>query len=46
MGHPGYRVEGKIFATMYYPDENWGMVKLTPEHNVAPPRLAARVARK
>ena len=31
MGHPDFRVEGRIIATLGYPDENWGMVKLTPE---------------
>jgi hypothetical protein len=31
MGHPDFRVKGKIFATLQYPDENWGMVKLHPE---------------
>ena len=31
MRHPDFRVRGKIFATLCYPDENWGMVKLTPE---------------
>jgi hypothetical protein len=31
MGHPDFRANGKIFATLQYPDENWGMVKLTPE---------------
>ena len=30
MGHPDFRVRGKIFATIY-PDETCGMVKLTPE---------------
>jgi len=35
MGHPDFRVGGKIFATLYYPDENWGMVKLTPEQQEA-----------
>ena len=29
-GHPDFRVKGKIFATIW-PDEGWGMVKLTPE---------------
>ena len=29
--HPDFRVAGKIFATLSYPDEKWGMVKLTPE---------------
>jgi hypothetical protein len=30
MGHPDFRVRGKIFATLG-PNEAWGMVKLTPE---------------
>jgi hypothetical protein len=30
MGHPDFRVNGKIFATLW-PDEQWGMVKLTPD---------------
>jgi hypothetical protein len=31
MNHPDFRIDGKIFATLGYPDENSGMVKLTPE---------------
>ena len=31
MGHPDFRANGKIFATLHYPDEKWGMVKLSPE---------------
>jgi hypothetical protein len=31
MRHPDFRVNGKIFATLGYPDSNWGMVKLRPE---------------
>jgi hypothetical protein len=31
MGHPDFRVGGKVFATLGYPDEDWGMVKLTAE---------------
>lgn len=31
MNHPDFRTGGKIFATLAYPDKNWGMVKLTPE---------------
>lgn len=31
MAHPDFRVGGKIFATLSHPDENWAMVKLTPE---------------
>jgi hypothetical protein len=30
MGHPDFRVRNKIFATLG-PDEDWGMVKLTPD---------------
>ncbi len=30
MDHPDFRVRGKIFATLGYPDDGWGMVKLTP----------------
>ena len=31
MNHPDFRIAGKIFASLGVPDENWGMVKLTPE---------------
>ncbi|SRR5712692_9461826 len=31
MGHPDFRVGGKIFATLGVPDPDWGMVKLTPD---------------
>jgi hypothetical protein len=31
MGHPDFRVRGKIFATLGAPDASFGMVKLTPE---------------
>lgn len=30
MDHPDFRVGGKIFATLGYPDDAWGMVRLTP----------------
>jgi|SRR5580658_4300606 hypothetical protein len=30
MGHPDFRVGGKIFATLGYPDQSWAMVKLKP----------------
>jgi hypothetical protein len=30
MNHPDFRVGGKIFATMGYPDETWAMVSLSP----------------
>lgn len=31
MNHPDFRVAGKIFATLGYPDKTRGMVKLPPE---------------
>jgi hypothetical protein len=31
MGHPDFRLEGKVFASLGYPDDQHGMVKLTPE---------------
>lgn len=34
MGHPDFRVRGKIFATLG-PGEVWGMVKLTPEQQTS-----------
>src|SRR6202790_3037278 len=30
-GHADFRLGNRIFATLGYPDDNWGMVKLTPE---------------
>jgi hypothetical protein len=30
MNHPDFRVRGKIFATLGYPDQEWATVKLTP----------------
>jgi hypothetical protein len=29
--HPDFRVGGRIFATLGYPDPKWGMVSLTPD---------------
>ncbi len=34
MDHPDFRVRGKIFATLG-PNEDWGMVKLTPQDQQA-----------
>jgi len=31
MNHPDFRVGGKVFATLGYPDESWAMVKLFPD---------------
>lgn len=30
-GHPDFRVGGRIFATLGYPDTKWGMVNLSPD---------------
>src|ERR1700712_584196 len=30
-GHADFRIGTRIFATLGYPDDSWGMVKLTPE---------------
>ena len=30
-GHPDFRVAGRIFATLGYPNRHWGMVNLTPD---------------
>ncbi|MET4172024.1 hypothetical protein ABIB99_003115 [Bradyrhizobium sp. LA6.1] len=30
-GHADFRVGKRVFATLGYPDEKWGMVKLTPD---------------
>ena len=35
MDHPDFRVGGKIFATLGYPDKGWGMVKLSPDEQAA-----------
>lgn len=34
MGHPDFRVKGRIFATLHA-DRVWGMVKLTPDQQRA-----------
>ena len=30
-GHADFRIGTRVFATLGYPDDAWGMVKLTPE---------------
>jgi hypothetical protein len=30
-GHADFRAGGRVFATLGYPDAQWGMVKLAPE---------------
>jgi hypothetical protein len=31
MGHADFRLNGKVFATLGWPDKAWAMVKLPPE---------------
>lgn len=31
VGHPDFRVGGKIFATLGYPDDSFGVLMLTPD---------------
>ena len=35
MGHPDFRVHGRIFATLGHPDAGFGMVKLTKDQQEA-----------
>ena len=35
MGHPDFRVGGKVFATLGYPGAGWAMVKLPAEEQAA-----------
>jgi hypothetical protein len=42
MGHADFRVRGKVFATLG-PDEEWGMVRLTVDHQAALVGAAADV---
>jgi hypothetical protein len=34
MNHPDFRIDGKVFASLGYPDDDHGMVKLTPEQQL------------
>ena len=43
MHHPDFRVGGKIFATLGYPDEDSAMVKLSPEDQKQFVRTSPRV---
>jgi len=43
MDHPDFRLYGKIFASLGAPDENWGMVKLTPAQQRAFLKQAPRM---
>jgi hypothetical protein len=35
MDHPDFRINGRVFASLGYPDRDYGMVKLTPEQQRA-----------
>lgn len=43
MEHPDFRVGGKIFATLRYPEPGWAMVKLNLEQREAYVEIAPRV---
>ena len=43
MDHPDFRAGGKIFASLGYPEEGWGMVKLTPAQQQSYIRKAPEV---
>jgi hypothetical protein len=43
MHHPDFRIAGKIFASLGYPDRGWGMVKLTPDQQRAFIEKASKV---
>jgi hypothetical protein len=43
MHHPDFRIAGKIFASLDYPDRGWGMVKLTPDQQRAVIEKASKV---
>lgn len=45
MGHPDFRVRGKIFATLGAPDASFGMVKPTPEQWSASGDAASKLSR-
>jgi len=42
-GHPDFRVGGKLFATLGYPDDAWGMLKLTSKQQLRFVRAEPRV---
>ena len=43
MHHPDFRVGGKIFATLGYPDKDWAVVKLTRDEQKQLVRRSAAV---
>ena len=45
MSHPDFRVRGKIFATLGYPDDDWAVLKLTSAEQKGFVRSAPEVFR-
>src|SRR5689334_1680730 len=47
-GHADFRVGGKVFASLGYPDQSFGMVRLTPDQQAmlvaGAPAVFARIA--
>jgi hypothetical protein len=43
MHHPDFRVEGRIFATLGYPNTAWAMIRLSPEEQAAFVAMAPNV---
>jgi hypothetical protein len=43
MGHPDFRLAGRVFATLGYPDERHGMVKLAPQQQKKFVEMAPKV---
>jgi len=35
MDHPDFRIHGKVIATLGYPSDEWAMVKLAPDDQLA-----------
>ena len=43
MGHPDFRLEGRVFATLGYPDERHAMVKLASQQQEKFVKMAPEV---
>lgn len=43
--HPDFRFRNRIFATLGYPDQRWGMVRLTPDQQTEVIRAAPEAFR-
>jgi hypothetical protein len=45
MNHPDFRLNDRIFASLGAPDDDWGMVKLTPAQQRAFIRKSSKIFR-